>query len=66
MYENFAELVQGKTTLLISHRLGIAKKVDRILVFCDGEIVEDGTHERLLHSGGLYSKLYQAQAQWYT
>lgn len=66
LYENFAELVHGKTTLLISHRLGIAKKVDRILVFCDGEIVEDGTHDQLLHSGGFYSKLYQAQAQWYT
>ena len=65
LYEHFADLVKGKTTLLISHRLGIAKKVDRILVFHDGEIVEDGTHEQLLYNDGLYSELYRAQAQWY-
>jgi ABC-type multidrug transport system fused ATPase/permease subunit len=52
-------------TALISHRLGITQLVDRVLVFDDGRIVEDGTHADLLARGGLYAKMYQAQAQWY-
>ncbi len=65
LYRNFAELTGSRTTLLISHRLGITQLVDRILVFDDGQIVEDGDHKTLLQSGGLYAKMYRAQAQWY-
>lgn len=65
LYRNFAKLTGDKTTLLISHRLGIATVVDRILVFDGGRIVEDGTHEELLALGGVYAKLYEAQAAWY-
>ncbi len=42
IYRNFADLVGGRTALLISHRLGIAAVVDRVLVFDEGRIVEDG------------------------
>lgn len=38
---------------------------DRILVFHEGRIVEEGTHKDLMRLGGLYTKMYQAQAQWY-
>lgn len=65
LYRNFAKMTDGKTTILISHRLGITRMVDRILVFHEGNIVEDGTHEELLMKDGYYAKMYQAQAQWY-
>jgi len=65
LYENFKEITGDRTTILISHRLGITKLVDRILVFDDGRIVEDGTHSELLAANGLYARMYNAQAQWY-
>jgi len=65
LYKDFSNLTGDKTTLLISHRLGITSIVDRILVFKDGRIVEDGTHQELRNKNGVYEKMYQAQAQWY-
>lgn len=65
LYKDFSRLTGDKTTLLISHRLGITSVVDRILVFRDGRIVEDGTHEELYRKGGEYTRMYQAQAKWY-
>ena len=65
LYRRFAEMAEGKTTLLISYRLGITRLVKRILVFHEGRIVEDGDHETLMRKGGCYAKMYRAQAQWY-
>lgn len=65
LYRNFAALTGDKTTILISHRLGITAVVDRILVFQDGRIVEDGSHKQLMALGGHYAQMYRAQAQWY-
>jgi ATP-binding cassette, subfamily B, bacterial len=55
------DLMQGKTTLVIAHRLSTLQHMDRILVFDQGTIVEDGSHEELLEKGGLYKKLWEAQ-----
>lgn len=66
LYRSFADLTGDRTTILISHRLGITRIVDRILVFDDGRIVEDGSHEELIDGDGLYAKMYRAQAQWYS
>lgn len=55
-------LMQNKTTIVIAHRLSTLSKMDRILVFDKGEIIEDGTHEELLAKGGHYAKLWQMQA----
>lgn len=66
IYRNFGQLTGDKTTILISHRLGITKVVDRILVFDKGKIVEDGSHAELMVKNGLYSDMYRAQARWYT
>ena len=65
LYRNFAELTGDKTTILISHRLGVTAIVDRILVFKDGRIIEDGSHAELVAANGHYAQMYQAQAQWY-
>jgi ATP-binding cassette subfamily B protein len=55
------ELMQGKTTLVIAHRLSTLLHMDRILVFDKGHIVEDGSHAELLKLGGLYKTLWDAQ-----
>ncbi len=65
LYQSFAELTEDKSVLLISHRLGAARLTDRVLVFHDGRIVEDGSHDSLLSKNGLYTKMYNAQSQWY-
>ncbi len=59
--ESLWELMQGKTTLVIAHRLSTLKKMDRILVFRNGHIIEDGTHKELLKKGKAYKKLWDAQ-----
>ena len=66
IYRNFAILTEDKTTILISHRLGITSVVDRILVFDKGKIVEDGNHKVLMELNGVYAKMYRVQAKWYT
>ncbi|WP_187433983.1 ABC transporter ATP-binding protein [Paenibacillus methanolicus] len=65
VYENFLHMAEGKTTLLISHRLGVCKAVDRILVMKKGRLIEQGTHEELLKLGGEYARMYQIQSKWY-
>jgi ATP-binding cassette subfamily B protein len=55
------KLMQGKTTIVIAHRLSTLLRMDRILVFNKGKIVEDGTHSELLARSGLYKKLWDAQ-----
>jgi len=65
LYQSFAKLTGDKSVLLISHRLGAARLTDRVLVFHDGRIVEDGSHDSLLAKNGLYTEMYNAQAQWY-
>lgn len=55
-------LCQGRTTFIIAHRLSTIREAGRILVLSEGRIVESGTHEQLMQSGGLYSRLYHANA----
>ena len=55
------ELMQGRTTLVIAHRLATILECDRILVMEGGRIVETGTHESLVNAGGLYARLAQLQ-----
>ncbi|MBA2652168.1 MAG: ABC transporter ATP-binding protein [Tatlockia sp.] len=59
--ESLWELMQGKTTLVIAHRLSTLLHMDRILVFDEGHIVEDGSHYELLKQKGLYKALWDAQ-----
>ncbi len=55
------KLMQGKTTIIIAHRLSTLLHMDRLLVFDRGRIVEDGSHEKLLAKGGLYKTLWDTQ-----
>ena len=55
------ELSQGRTTLVVAHRLSTVKSADEILVLERGDITERGTHDQLLQSGGLYAQLYRYQ-----
>ena len=55
------ELSEGRTTLVVAHRLSTVKNADEILVVTDGAITERGTHEELVASGGLYAELYRYQ-----
>ena len=51
--------------IIVSHRIGIASKADRILVFREGRLEEIGTHEELMRKNGYYANLYSTQAKWY-
>ncbi len=59
--ESLWKLMQQKTTIVIAHRLSTLLRMDRILVFQQGHIVEDGTHAQLLTQAGSYKKLWDAQ-----
>ena len=65
LYEQFIEHSHGKTAIIISHRLGIARFADRIIVLKDGEIVEEGSHDRLLRNRGEYYEMWTRQASLY-
>lgn len=59
--KSLANLMAGRTSFIIAHRLSTVVRADKILVLRDGEIVETGTHETLLAAGGLYQKLCEMQ-----
>ncbi|MGE5579573.1 MAG: ABC transporter ATP-binding protein [Bacillota bacterium] len=54
-------LLKGRTSFIIAHRLSTVRAADRILVIDDGRIVEEGTHDQLVDTGGHYAQLYEAQ-----
>ena len=57
----FARLMQGRTSFIVAHRLSTIRNADWILVMRDGDIVEQGTHDRLLSQNGFYAHLYRSQ-----
>jgi ATP-binding cassette subfamily B protein len=59
--QSLAELPAGRTTLTIAHRLATIKHADRIVVVTESGISEQGAHQELIRSGGIYSRLHQAQ-----
>ncbi|MEW5943960.1 MAG: ABC transporter ATP-binding protein [Pseudomonadota bacterium] len=58
LHEALREFLKDRTTLIIAHRLSAVKQADRVYVFEDGHIIEEGAHEELIRNRGLYSRLY--------
>jgi subfamily B ATP-binding cassette protein MsbA len=61
VFDALDRLMKGKTSIVIAHRLSTIRKADVIFVIKDGTIVEQGTHEQLLQSGGVYANLHELQ-----
>ena len=59
--EALEKLMQGRTTIMVAHRLSTIQHADKIMVMHKGEIRESGTHQELLHQDGIYRKLYELQ-----
>lgn len=66
IYNSFGSLVEGKTSVFISHRMSSTRFCDRIIVIDKGKLVEDGTHDSLMKiPNGIYRRMFEAQAQYY-
>lgn len=66
IYRRFDSLVNNRTAVYISHRLSSCRFCDHIAVFSEGRVAEYGTHDELVNvAGGLYAKMFEAQAQYY-
>jgi ATP-binding cassette subfamily B protein len=65
VFQNFRQLVAGRTAILISHRFSTVRMADRIYVLKQGRVIEGGTHEELVGAGGTYARLFEMQARHY-
>jgi ATP-binding cassette subfamily B protein len=59
--KNLGKVMNGKTSILIAHRISTIKNADKILVLDNGSVVEQGTHDQLLKLDGAYAEMYQNQ-----
>ncbi|SEK70669.1 ABC transporter ATP-binding protein [Paenibacillus sp. OK003] len=65
IYKHFFGISKGKTSIILTHRLGMCKWVDKIIVLEKGRIKEIGTHNELLNKESLYREMFLAQSEWY-
>jgi ATP-binding cassette subfamily B protein len=65
VFRRFRRLAEGRTTILISHRLSTVQMADCIYVLDGGRVVEHGSHDALLRLGDTYARLFETQAQYY-
>lgn len=65
IFNNFAKISNGKTGIMISHRVSSAKMATQIIVLDEGKIIENGTHEELIENNGVYAKLFNLQKNKY-
>ncbi|MBO7743415.1 ABC transporter ATP-binding protein [Paenibacillus sp. MWE-103] len=65
IYQRYAELTAGRTSIYISHRLASTRFCDRILLMDGGRIAECGTHDELMRAGGKYAEMFRVQAHYY-
>lgn len=60
-----SEMLNGKTGIIISHRLATTRFVDKIIVLKNGKIIEEGKHQDLIEKKGVYYQMYKSQSKWY-
>ncbi len=65
IFDRFHALTQDRMVILISHRFSTVRMADKIIVMANGEIIEQGSHDRLLQAGGRYARLFKLQAAGY-
>jgi ATP-binding cassette subfamily B protein len=65
VYNRFAELTQGRTTIFVTHRLSSVRMAERILVLKEGRLLEVGNHDELMARGGEYASMFKLQAERY-
>lgn len=65
LYTQFHDMIQNKCAVLITHRLSAVQLADKIAVFDNGQVAEYGTHEELYAKGGIYTEMFDKQAQFY-
>jgi ATP-binding cassette, subfamily B, bacterial len=65
LVDKYLKLTRGTTSLVISHRFSVVRNLDRICVLGEGELLEEGTHDQLIRSGGWYSEMFALQARNY-
>ena len=63
--EALDSIFKDKSVIIVSHRVGITKKVDRILFLKDGKIIEDGSFEKLMENKRDFFEFYKMQSKWY-
>ena len=61
LQQALVDVIRGRTTFVIAHRLSTVRRADMILALENGEIVERGAHDQLLERGGLYRRIYDLQ-----
>lgn len=65
VFDRFAELAKGRFAVIVTHRMGAAALAADVAVMWRGRVVERGAHADLLTAGGLYARMWEAQARWY-
>lgn len=65
LYQKFAEMAEGRTAFIVTHRIGLTKISDRIMVMDRGRLVQTGTYEELEKEEGMFREMMQAQKKWY-
>ena len=65
LIKNFRKQLNGKTAVIISHRLNFARIADKIIMMKDGEVIEEGIHSELLSKNGYYAEIFRKQKDLY-